>query len=312
MLENEWNEISVTAEEAGMRLDRLLAARYGEERSRTYFQHLIEQGAVLVNDKPVKKRVKPKMGDEVEICFILTPELNIGPEDIPLEVVFEDEDILVINKPAGLVVHPAVGNWTGTFVNALLYYCRSLAAEDPSSIRPGIVHRLDKDTSGLLIAAKNLVAQQHLIEMFAQRQVHKEYLAICIGNPGQAEIKAPIGRHPIHRKKMAVREEGGRQAHSRVSTLAFDGNLSLVKIILETGRTHQIRVHMLHQGTPVLGDALYGSAASNKKYGVTRQLLHAHLLRFRHPITGSMIELTAPLPADFSHFTKKISPVQRL
>lgn len=309
MAESEWDEIIVTREEAGVRLDKFLADRYREIRSRTYFQHLIEEKAVLLNGQPVKKRAKPEEGDEIEICFALTPELNLAPEAIPLDIIYEDADILAINKPPGLVVHPAPGNWTGTFVNALLHHCRELAAGgDPSSVRPGIVHRLDKDTSGILLAAKTPLAQQRLIEMFAQRQIHKEYLAICVGNPGQAEIKAPIGRHPIQRKKMAIREEGGRQAHSRCSTLAFDGNLSLVKIILETGRTHQIRVHMLHHGTPVLGDALYGSAASNRKYGAGRQLLHARFLRFKHPISGELIELKASLPPDFEAFAKKIYP----
>lgn len=308
MHQNEWNEIIVTAEEAGQRLDKILAARFQKIRSRTYFQHLIDNQAVLLNGKPVKKRIKPDEGDEVEICFALTPELDLTPEAIPLDIIYEDDDILVVNKPAGLVVHPGAGNWSGTFVNALLHHCRELTAHDPSSVRPGIVHRLDKETSGLLIAAKGPLAQQRLIEMFAQRLVHKEYLAICIGNPGKAEIKAAIGRHPVHRKKMAVLTEGGRQARSRCTTEAFDGKLSLVKVILETGRTHQIRVHMLHHGTPVLGDPLYGNAAANKKYGIVRQLLHAHLLRFRHPITNREMELCAPLPEDFRSLAKKINP----
>lgn len=308
MQDNEWNEIIVTAEEEGERLDKLLAARYKEIRSRTYFQYLIEQHAVLLNGSPAKKRAKPNEGDEIEICFTLTPELQLEPENIPLDIIFEDEDFLVVNKPPGLVVHPAPGHWKGTFVNALLHHCQGLATHDPSSVRPGIVHRLDKETSGLLLAAKNPLAQQRLIEMFAQRQIHKEYIAICIGNPGNADIKAPIGRHPVLRKKMSIREEGGRHAHSRCTTLAHNEKLSVVRIILETGRTHQIRVHMLHHGTPVLGDSLYGSESMNRKFGVERQLLHAHLLRFKHPIKETLMEFTAPLPADIRGFVTKIDP----
>jgi 23S rRNA pseudouridine1911/1915/1917 synthase len=307
MAENEWNDIIITSEEAGERLDKVLAARYREVRSRTYFQHLIEQQAVLLNGKPVKKRIRPAEGDEVEICFALTPELDLTPENIPLDILYEDDDILVVNKPAGLVVHPASGNWTGTFVNALLHHCQNLPLSDPLSVRPGIVHRLDKDTSGLLLAAKNPLAQQRLIDMFAQRKVHKEYLAICVGNPGAATIDAPIGRHPVHRKKMTVRDEG-RQARSRCTTLAFDGKLSLVNIHLETGRTHQIRVHMLHHGTPVLGDSLYGNAAANRRFGADRQMLHARLLRFSHPLSHLLLEFKAPLPADFEHYAKVLSP----
>lgn len=312
MQENEWNELVITAAEAGERLDKILASRYKEVRSRSYFQHLIEEHSVLLNGSPVKKRIKPAEGDEVEICFALTPELDLAPENIPLDIVYEDDDILVVNKPAGLVVHPAPGHWSGTFVNALLYHCQHLDIGDPSSLRPGIVHRLDKETSGLLLAAKNALAQQRLIEMFAQRSIHKEYLAICIGNPGNGDITAPIGRHPVHRKKMSVQTEGGRHARSLCTTLSADGQLSLVRIVLETGRTHQIRVHMLHKGAPVLGDSLYGSPSTNRKYGVDRQLLHAHLLRFKHPITGDLIELKAPIPDDFKVFVKKLYPTGEL
>lgn len=307
MTENQSNEIIIKAEEAGERLDKILAARYKKTFSRTYFQHLIETGSVLVNGKPVKKRIKPVKGDEVEVCFALTPELDLSAEDIPLDIIYQDDDILVVNKPPGLVVHPAPGNWSGTFVNALLHHCRNLASHDPTSVRPGIVHRLDKDTSGLLLAAKNSLAQQRLIEMFAGRRIHKEYLAICVGNPGKVDIKEPIGRHPIQRKKMTVREDG-KHAHSICSTLAFDGVFGLVKIVLETGRTHQIRVHLSHRNTPVLGDALYGSVSVNRKYGVKRQLLHAYLLSFNHPITGCAMEFKAPIPVDFDLFARKICP----
>jgi 23S rRNA pseudouridine1911/1915/1917 synthase len=312
MNENEDTDLLVITEaEAGERLDKILAQRFDSVQSRTYFQMLIENGHVLLNNAPVKKRAKPVVGDEVQVNFILTPEIGLTAEAIPLNIVYEDSDLLVVNKAAGMVVHPAAGNWSGTFVNALLHHCNqmfdtfSCNSEMPSSShpRPGIVHRLDKDTSGLLIAAKTLQAQQKLITMFSQRQIHKEYSAICIGNPGNIEINAPIGRHPIHRKQMTVLPEG-KQALSVCRTLAFDGKHSLVRIVLATGRTHQIRVHMKHIGTPILGDATYGNTQANNKFGVARQLLHAQLLRFSHPMTGKLIELEAHPPTDMATWVR--------
>lgn len=310
--------IIVSEEEAGERLDKILASRFSQVRSRTYFQFLIEQNCVLLNGVPVKKRVKPKAGDEIEIEFLLTPELNLTPEPIPLDIIYEDEFLLVVNKPAGLVVHPAAGNWQGTFVNALLYHCKENFAHlsqpdasDPSSLRPGIVHRLDKDTSGLLIAAKTVLAQQRLVAMFASKEIHKEYLAICIGNPGNVDIRAPIGRHPVHRKLMAVKETGGKEALTICRNVAYDGQLSLVAIVLATGRTHQIRVHMAHHGTPVLGDATYGNAAINRKFGLERQMLHAWRLSFKHPISGQPMQFEAPLPQDILLWAEKIKKSHR-
>lgn len=296
--------IVVTEEEAGERLDKILAKRFSDVRSRTYFQELISEKCVLLNGNAVKKRVKPSAGDEIEIAFRATPEIDLTPESIPLEILYEDADILAINKPAGMVVHPAVGNWTGTFVNALLYHCQHLERGD--SLRPGIVHRLDKDTTGILLAAKNSKAQQNLIELFATRRIYKEYLAICVGNPGTCDIEAPIGRHPVHRQKMTVLKEGGRTALSRIKTILFDDSLALVSVLLVTGRTHQIRVHLQHRGTPVLGDPLYGSVAMNQKLAVGRQMLHAWRLKFPHPITGSQIELEAPIPSEMQTLIDRI------
>jgi 23S rRNA pseudouridine1911/1915/1917 synthase len=292
----------ITEEEAGERLDKILAQRFADRQSRTYFHGLIEQELVLINGQPVKKRVKPKAGDEVEIQFTLTPEINLLPENIPLDILFEDEHLLIVNKPAGMVVHPATGNWSGTFVNALLYHCQQIKAE---GIRPGIVHRLDKGTSGALVAAKTPLAQQRLIEAFASRKIHKEYLAICLGNPGTVEISAPLGRHPFHRQQFAV-VEGGKPALSQCTSLKHNGQLSLVRVILVTGRTHQIRVHMKHLGTPVLGDQLYGSPQVNAKYGVTRQMLHAERLTFSHPISGVELDVAAPLPEEMRLFIQSI------
>ena len=210
--------------------------------------------------------------------------------------------MLVINKPAGMVVHPAPGNWSGTFVHALLGHCGSLLDQD--SLRPGIVHRLDKETSGLLIAAKERQTQQRLIEMFASRSIEKEYLAIVIGNPGKGKVTLPIGRHPIHRQKMCI-QEGGRASLTYFETLSSSQNLSLVRVGLETGRTHQIRVHMQALKTPVLGDPLYGIASKNEALQANRQQLHAHFLKFVHPLTNQSLSFRVPPPLDMEKFIRK-------
>lgn len=295
----------ISENEAGERLDKILTARLSGAGSRTYFQYLIDEGKVLLNGAPVKKRIKPKAGDEVEVQYALTPELKLQAENIPLNVVYEDDDIIVVDKDPGMVVHPAVGHWSGTFVNALLFHCRGTLSEN-DTLRPGIVHRLDKDTSGLIIAAKTSLAQQKLIEMFSGRRVYKEYLALCIGNPGVGTIDAPIGRHPTNRKMMAVVEDGGRQAITHCKTLAHNEKLSLVSIVIATGRTHQIRVHMKHRGTPVLGDLIYGVPSFNAKMGIERQMLHAYRLCFEHPMTGKPLEFEAEIPKDMRKVIDKI------
>jgi 23S rRNA pseudouridine1911/1915/1917 synthase len=301
--EEEHEFILITEAEAGERLDKILASRFHSIHSRSYFHTLIEQECILLNGLPVKKRIQPQAGDEVEIHFLLAPEINLSPEPIPLEILYEDEHLLAINKPAGMVVHPAVGHWTGTFVNALLHHC--YIAHEDNSLRPGIVHRLDKETSGVLLAAKSSLCQQRLVALFAARQIHKEYLAICLGNPGNTTLNHPIGRHPIHRKLMGV-VATGKAALTHCETLAFDGQISLVKVLLETGRTHQIRVHMKHHGTPVLGDSSYGNPSSNAKHGALRQLLHAHRLQFLHPMTGNRLSLVAPPPLDIGTWIKQL------
>lgn len=283
----------VSEEEKNLRLDKLLTNRF-LGYSRTYFQYLIGKGCVLVNGQVVKKREQSQPLDEVEVCFELTPELSLKPEEIPLEILYEDEHLLAINKPAGMVVHPAPGHPSGTFVNALLYHCKTLEVEN---LRPGIVHRLDKDTSGVLIAAKTTQTHAALVSLFASRAIEKTYLAIAVGNPGNVTISAPLKRHPKKRQEMAV-IEGGKEAISICSTLSFDGRLSLVSIRLITGRTHQIRVHLKSRGTPVLGDSVYGSSAANALFGAKRQLLHAHTLKCLHPITQVPLVIEAPLPED--------------
>ena len=305
MNESEENDsLIVLKEEVGERLDKVLAARFKGAYSRTYFQYLIDEQLVLLNGAPVKKRMKLHIDDEIEVQFAATPEITLLPEPIPLSIIYEDPFLIAINKPPGMVVHPAPGNWTATFVNALLYHCNQIECHE-GSLRPGIVHRLDKDTSGILIAAKTLETQQKLTSLFSTRQVYKEYLAICVGRPSDGEISTLIGRHPIYRKQMAVVARG-KQAISHIETLRWNEQLSVVKVIISTGRTHQIRVHMKHIGTPILGDNLYGNLNINKNLGINRQLLHAAVLRFHHPITKQLLELKAPLPQDISAILSKI------
>ncbi|MFT4553099.1 MAG: 23S rRNA pseudouridine1911/1915/1917 synthase [Chlamydiales bacterium] len=300
------SEIFIASEEDSQeRLDIILTKRFNE-KSRTYFQYLIESHKVLVNDNAVKKRHYLQAGDSVEIHFILPPDINLEAEDISLNVIYEDEYLLAINKSPGTVVHPAPGHWTGTVVNGLLYHCDNL--ENPkNTLRPGIVHRLDKDTSGILLAAKTYEAQKHLIQLFSERKIEKKYLAICIGNPGETRIEAPIGRHPVNRKKMAILESG-KPASSIFNTHAYNSALSFVEVTLETGRTHQIRVHSQHNKTPILGDNVYGSIQSNKKYAVTRQMLHAHRLIFIHPFTQEKLDLKASIPDDMHSIITKYFP----
>ncbi len=300
----ESNILFVTHEEEGIRIDKLLSERFSAY-SRTYFQHLIEEGCVLLNGELVKKRICPEEGDEIEVCFQAIPSPTLVPEPIPLDILYEDDHILAINKPPGMVVHPAPGHWTGTFVNALLAHCEKvIPSVDP--LRPGIVHRLDKNTSGVLLAAKTLPAHQQLIEAFSQRRIEKLYLAICCGRPPNGVIQAPIGRHPVHRQEMAVLTDG-REAISEVQTAAFNDRLSLVLVRPKTGRTHQIRVHLKHIGCPVLGDPVYGNERLNQSLNPERQLLHAYRLDFAHPITGARIHLSAPIPNDLKLWIRRLS-----
>lgn len=293
----------VLSEEAGIRLDQLLTKRY-PSFSRTYFQGLIEKQLVLVNGELVKKRTLLQEGDEIEVEFALPPEIDLTPEPIPLHILYEDEEMLAIDKPAGLVVHPGAGNLHHTFVNGLLYHCRELRPD--GTLRPGIVHRLDKETSGVLLAAKTERAQQALVALFARRAVHKEYLAICIGNPGNRLICEPIGRHPTRRKEMAV-VAGGKEAETRCEVVRAYKELTLVRLFPKTGRTHQLRVHLQWAGTPILGDGLYGKVALNRRWNVTRQFLHAERVRLPHPLTGEPLEIEASLPEDMRSFLNSLS-----
>ncbi len=296
--------ITITEEETDLRLDKLLCLKF-PSCSRTYFQSLIEKGKVLINGTSCKKREKPKVGDEIEICFELTPELSLEAEDIPLDILFEDDDLIIINKPAGMVVHPAPGHYQGTFVNALLFHCKAIDMQQNAPLRPGIVHRLDKDTSGALIAAKTSFAHKALVELFSQRKIQKTYKAICLGRPSILEINAPIKRHPTRRQEMAVCLEGGKIATTQLQIVATSSEMTLLNVKLITGRTHQIRVHLKHIGCPILGDPVYGFEGSNTKWAAKRQLLHAERLAFIHPRTSKELEILAPIPSDMQGFISK-------
>lgn len=286
----------VSKPESRIRLDRILANRF-PLYSRTYFESLITKEYVFVNQKLLRKSSRLNAGDRIDITFATVPEGVVNPEPILLDILYEDAYLIAVNKPVGMVVHPGAGNEMGTFASALLYHAPQVA--QIGSLRPGIVHRLDKDTSGVLLAAKDEETQKRLKEAFAKRQIYKEYRAICIGNPGCRLIEGKIGRHFVRRQEMAVVFEGGKEASTLCETLAYDQQISHVKLLPYTGRTHQIRVHMKHVGFPILGDPIYGIKEVNKKFEIKRQLLHAFCLRFIHPYTKEDLEIFAPLPQDF-------------
>lgn len=285
------------AEKPEARLDTWLAEAV-PEHSRSRWQSLIKDGRVTVNGAPCKANQKIRAGDRAEWTVPEATPAEPQAEDIGLTVLFEDRNMIVINKPAGLVVHPAVGNETGTLVNALLHHCKDLTGIGGEK-RPGIVHRLDKDTSGVMVVAKNEKAMNELARQFKERETAKEYLTIVWGVPygKRGTIETTIGRHPIHRKKMAVNVRNGREAVSHYEVLEALGEAALVLVKIETGRTHQIRVHMAHIKNPVIGDTVYGRGrASTIK--ADRQMLHAAKLSLNHPTSGKPMTFEAPLPAD--------------
>ena len=286
-------EFRATPEDAGARLDQFLAAQ-AAALSRSRIQDLIKAGHVTLNGRATKASTRLRDGDTIALDEPPpVPSATLG-EDIALDVLFEDGDLIVLNKPAGMVVHPAAGHWQGTVVNALLHHCPALSGIGGEQ-RPGIVHRLDKETSGCLVAAKNDAAHQALSKQFAGREVTKIYLALATGKFRQASgvIEGAIGRHPVHRKKMTVLEKG-RASKTSYRVLAELAAGTLVECTLHTGRTHQIRVHLKHLGHPLLGDEVYG-----KRAGFARQMLHAWRLGFTHPRTGVRMNFQSPIPADF-------------
>jgi 23S rRNA pseudouridine1911/1915/1917 synthase len=282
------------------RLDRYLAEQC--QISRSYAQKLISEGKVTVNNRPARASQKLNAGDKVAATIPPPSPLSLAPEAIPLQVVYEDSDLIVVDKPAGLLVHPAAGHRSGTLVNAILARCPDLG-EINGTIRPGIVHRLDKDTSGLMMVAKNNAAQMSLSRQIKQRSIKKGYLALVRGHlsPQRGAIEAPIGRHPKDRKRMAV-VSGGREARTEYRVIKYFDDYTLVEAMPETGRTHQIRVHFSAIGHPIFGDHIYGK----KSPLLGRQFLHAHRLGFRLPSSGKYVEFRAELPIDLEEVLKQL------
>lgn len=301
-------EFIVEEEMKGTRLDVVLSLVI-EEASRSHLQKLIDIGRVEINGEPVTlKKHKVKTGDAVKVTVPEPVHLNVVPEDIPLDIVFEDADVLVVNKPKGMVVHPAAGNYTGTLVNAILYHCKSLSSIN-GVIRPGIVHRIDKDTSGLLMIAKNDTAHRSLAEQLSAHSITRAYRAVVYHNfqEDTGTVNAPIGRDPKNRLKMAVTQMNSKEAVTHYKVIQRFGSFTYIECRLETGRTHQIRVHMAHINHPLLGDAVYGP--KKKVMGVETQMLHAKVLGFNHPRTGEYMEFDSPLPAEFTAILKKLGGI---
>lgn len=305
--------VDLTVETDGERIDKFLAEHI-DGLSRSSAQRLISDEQVMVNEKVILKSLKLAVGDTVVVSIPEPKVLDVKAENIPLDVLYEDEDLLVVNKPKGMVVHPAVGNYDGTLVNALLYHCKDSLSGINGVLRPGIVHRIDKDTSGLLIVAKNDFAHANLAEQIKEHSFKREYNAVVYGNikEDSGTIDVPIGRSTKDRKKMAVvPEEKGRRAVTHFEVIAhYMGKQSAFSDIiakLETGRTHQIRVHMAYRGHPVAGDVVYGpQKVITSLHG---QCLHAGLIGFVHPRTGEYIELKAPLPDYYTYFLSTLDEV---
>ena len=298
----------IQAEESGERIDALLAHTV-EGLSRSAAQRLLEEGYVLLHGQPVRKNYKCISGDCFEVCLPPPEDVELVPQDIPLAVAYEDGDLIVVNKPRGLVVHPAPGHPDGTLVNALLFHCGDSLSGIGGEKRPGIVHRIDKDTSGLLIVAKNDFAHQALSEQLKDRSLSRTYEAVVRGNlrEDSGTVDRPIGRHPTDRKRMAVTEQNSRPAVTHWEVIARYRGYTHVRCHLETGRTHQIRVHMASIGHPLLGDETYGAPAPDK--GLSGQCLHARQLRFVHPRTGETVLIESELPEYFTQVLARLGEV---
>ncbi len=300
MLTNE-NTVFLTCEIGGVRLDAFVAEN--TELSRNAVANLCDGGAVTVNGVEAKKNTKLKSGDNITVTLPEPTEADIVPQDIPLDIAYEDSELLVVNKPKGMVVHPAPGNPDGTLVNALLFHCGDSLSGINGIIRPGIVHRIDKDTSGLLIVAKNDKSHNFLAEQIKEHSFCREYEAIVYGNikDDSGTVNAPIGRHPVDRKKMTVTDKNSRPAVTHFRVLRRFGEFTHLRLILETGRTHQIRVHMAHIGHPVAGDAVYGPKKAIER--LCGQCLHARYIKFVHPNLNEL-EFESDLPQYFTDFLK--------
>ena len=319
-------EFTVKARMVGKRVDAYLSSRF-PDYSRSVMQKVIEAQAVLVNDQPVKASYKVRLDDRIRVWL---PELADDapvPEDLPIDVVYEDAAFTLVNKPAGMVVHPAKGHWTGTMVNALQFHYDTLSTVG-GELRPGIVHRLDRDTTGLLLVARDDVAHRQLAAQFERRSIQKEYLALVSGTPERDSdyIERPIGFHPTNREKMAIRtpEDGGKEAVTFYQVVERFRGFALVRCKPQTGRTHQIRVHLAHVGLPVIADKAYSGrdrltradllgadCAEPSLVLIDRQALHAHTLRLTHPLSDAPLEFTAPLPPDMARTLEALQSYRR-
>lgn len=291
-------EIFVTEELAGDRIDKFISEQC-EELSRSYIQKLLKSGEVYVGQKVVKPSYKVTEGDMIAFEVPEAVELEIVPEDIPLDIVYEDHDVILVNKPKGMVVHPAAGHYTGTLVNALMFHCKDDLSGINGVLRPGIVHRIDMDTTGILIVCKNDLAHTSIAEQLKEHSITRRYQAIVHGvlKDDEGTIDAPVGRHPQDRKKMCINHQNGKHAVTHYRVLNRFKNFTHIECRLETGRTHQIRVHMASLNHPLLGDSVYGPAKC--PYKLQGQTLHAGILGFVHPRTGEYMEFSAPLPEYF-------------
>ena len=291
--------------ENGMRIDKCLA-EMPSGLSRSHIQKLIKEGDIMVNDKPVKANYRLISGDHVTINIPNLKEPDIAAEDIPLDILYEDEDVIVVNKPVGMVVHPAAGHPDGTLVNALLYHCGDSLSGINGKLRPGIVHRIDRDTSGLIIAAKNDAAHLALAAQLEDHSLYREYHAIAVGGfrEDAGAVDAPVARHPVDRKKMAVDRVNGKNAVTHWRVLERYSGYTYLQCRLETGRTHQIRVHLASLGHPLLGDTVYG--AKKPVPGLAGQCLHAKKLTFIHPRSGEQVTVECPLPGWFEAVRQRL------
>ena len=296
----------VDQEEQGIRIDKYLASRL-PDYSRSFLQKLVGEGQVLAEGKPVKSNYKISAGEQISLSVPDAVEPEIVPEPIPLDILYEDASLLVINKPKGMVLHPCPGHYSGTLVNALMYHCKDQLSGINGVMRPGIVHRIDQNTTGSLVVCKTDAAHRFLAQQLKDHSITRKYRAIVHGNLKEEEgtVNAPIGRHPVDRKKMAVNERCGRNAVTHYRVLERFGSFTYLECRLETGRTHQIRVHMASIGHPLLGDDVYGPSRCPIP-GLTGQTLHAMTLGFIHPETGTYMEFEAPLPEYFESLLEKL------
>ena len=301
--ENDRFEFVVTDEYEGLRIDKLISELM-DSLSRSYIKKLIDDDKVKCNEKSIKASYNVSEGDRIELEIPPLEVPEIVPQDIPLDILYEDNDVLIVNKPKDMVVHPAAGHYEGTIVNAVMYHCKDNLSGINGVMRPGIVHRIDKDTTGSVIICKNDNAHIKIAEQLKEHSINRVYHAICYGviKEDEGDIDAPIGRSQIDRKKMAVVKSGGKEAftHFRVLKRFEEDKMTYIECRLKTGRTHQIRVHMAHIGHPLLGDEVYAPSRKSK-FKTNGQCLHAKTLGFIHPTTGEYVEVDAPLPEYFSH-----------